>query len=53
VSRIVVVGRQAPAPAAVEACAEALTGAACTGRACAYVAAQLHVQPEVTHKLDL
>ena len=30
VSRIVVVGRQAPAPAAVEACAEALTGAACT-----------------------
>jgi hypothetical protein len=30
VSRIVVVGRQAPAPAAVEACAEALTSAACT-----------------------
>jgi hypothetical protein len=30
VSRIVVVGRQAPAPGAVEACAEALTGAACT-----------------------
>ena len=29
-SRIVVIGRQAPAPAAVEACAEALTGAACT-----------------------
>jgi hypothetical protein len=31
VSRIVVGGRQAPSPAAVEACAEALTGAACTG----------------------
>jgi hypothetical protein len=30
VSRIVVVGRQAPAPSAVQACAEALTGAACT-----------------------
>jgi hypothetical protein len=29
-TRIVVIGRQAPAPAAVEACAEALTGAACT-----------------------
>ena len=29
-SRIVVIGRQAPAPAAVEACAEALTGAICT-----------------------
>jgi hypothetical protein len=29
-ARIVVIGRQAPAPAAVEACAEALTGAACT-----------------------
>ena len=29
-SRIVVVGRQAPAPSAVQACAEALTGAACT-----------------------
>jgi hypothetical protein len=30
VSRIVVVGRQAPSPSAVQACAEALTGAACT-----------------------
>jgi len=30
VSRIVVVGRQAPPPSAVQACAEALTGAACT-----------------------
>jgi hypothetical protein len=30
VSRIVLVGRQAAAPAAVEACAEALTGTACT-----------------------
>ena len=30
VSRIVVVGRQAPAPSAVQACAEALTGAAGT-----------------------
>jgi hypothetical protein len=30
VSRIIVVGRQAPAPSAVQACAEALTGAACT-----------------------
>jgi hypothetical protein len=29
VSRIVIVGRQAPAPGAVEACAEALTGATC------------------------
>jgi hypothetical protein len=30
VSRIVVVGRPAPSPSAVQACAEALTGAACT-----------------------
>ena len=30
VSRIVVVGRPAPSPFAVQACAEALTGAACT-----------------------
>ena len=30
VSRIVVVGRQAPSPSAVQACAEALTGATCT-----------------------
>jgi hypothetical protein len=30
VSRVVVIGRQAPSPAAVEACAEALTGIACT-----------------------
>jgi hypothetical protein len=46
-SRIVVVGRQAPPPSAVQACAEALTGAACTRLA----ARQWYQRIDAVHEL--
>ena len=46
-SRIVVVGRQVPPPSAVQACAEALTGAACTRLA----ARQWYQRIDAVHEL--
>jgi CHC2-type zinc finger protein len=48
VPRIMIIGRQAPAPAAVEACAEALTGFACTR----LPAGQWYQRRDAVHELN-